>query len=190
VSVPRARALPALALCLAAACTAAPQSQRIAPTLHAEAASPSARAPKASRRKTGCRASPLANVYHPDRLVVISPCKTVSGVVKSIRREPDGDVHFDLSLDAPYATLVNRGNVLHQHGWLVAEIVPADEPGCTPGTPPKPAIGTYNYGTCTGADETTPRVGTHVSVTGPYVLDATHAWMEIHPVWRIAIVGG
>jgi hypothetical protein len=24
-----------------------------------------------------------------------------------------------------------------------------------------------------------------VSVTGPYVLDQSHGWMEIHPVWRI-----
>jgi hypothetical protein len=135
---------------------------------------------------SGCRkGSPLANVYHPDRLLVISACKTVSGVIKSIRREPDGDIHFDLKLDPRYASLINQGNVTGQHGWLVAEIVPADEPGCTPGTPPKPVSGTYNYGYCTGADITTPPIGTHASVTGPYVLDQLHSWMEIHPVWRI-----
>src|SRR5207302_3722844 len=32
---------------------------------------------------------------------------------------------------------------------------------------------------------TTPPIGSHVSVTGPYVLDQLHGWMEIHPVWRI-----
>jgi hypothetical protein len=135
---------------------------------------------------SGCRrGSPLANVYHPDRLLVIASCKTVSGVIEGIRREPDGDVHFDLKLDPAYAKLINSGNVSGQHGWLVAEIVPADEPGCTPGAPPKPVSGTYNYGYCTGADITSPPIGTHVSVTGPYVLDQSHGWMEIHPVWRI-----
>jgi hypothetical protein len=108
----------------------------------------------------------------------------VSGVIESIRREPDGDVHFDLKLDPADAKLINNGNVTGQHGWLVAEIVPADEPGCTRGKPPKPVTGTYNYG-CTGADITSPPTGTHVSVTGPYVLDQVHGWMEIHPVWRI-----
>jgi hypothetical protein len=124
-------------------------------------------------------------VYHPDRLLVISACKTVSGVIRSITHEADGDYHFDLALDRAYASLINKGNVSGQHGWLVAEIVPADEPGCTPGEPPKPVSGTYNYGYCTGADITTPPIGTHVSVTGPYVLDQSHGWMEIHPVWRI-----
>jgi hypothetical protein len=135
---------------------------------------------------SGCRkGSPLANVYHPDRLLVIASCKAVSGVIKSITHEADGDFHFDLKLDPAYAKLINSGNVSGQHGWLVAEIVPADEPGCTPGKPPKPVSGTYNYGYCTGADITSPPIGTHVSVTGPYVLDQSHGWMEIHPVWRI-----
>jgi hypothetical protein len=124
-------------------------------------------------------------VYHPDRLLVISACKTVSGVIRSITHESDGDYHFDLALDPAFAKLINQGNVSGQHGWLVAEIVPADEPGCTRGKPPKPVSGTYDYGSCTGADLTTPPIGTHVSVTGPYVLDQVHGWMEIHPVWRI-----
>lgn len=135
---------------------------------------------------TACRkGSPLANVYHPDRLLVMSACKTASGVIRSITHESDGDYHFDLALDPAFAGLINQGNVSGQHGWLVAEIVPADEPGCSPGKPPKPVSGTYNYGYCTGADITTPPIGTHVSVTGPYVLDQVHGWMEIHPVWRI-----
>jgi hypothetical protein len=45
----------------------------------------------------------------------------------SVRSEDDGDVHFDLRV-AP--SLVNAGNVAHQHAWLVVEIVPADEPVC------------------------------------------------------------
>jgi hypothetical protein len=121
-------------------------------------------------------------VYHPSRLEVIHPCVSISGTVMSVRAEDDGDVHFDLRVDP---RLVNAGNVAHQHGWLVVEIVPADEPGCVVGQPPRPASGTYDYGTCTGANVATPAIGTRVTVTGPYVLDTNHGWMEVHPAWSV-----
>jgi hypothetical protein len=115
---------------------------------------------------------------------------TVSGTVQSVTAEADGDTHFDLALDASFVSLLKPANFSGQHGWLVAEIVPADKPGCTPGQPPKPAFGTYDYGTCTGADEIAPPVGTHVYVTGPYVLDEDHGgWAEIHPVWGVSTSG-
>ncbi|MGZ4189597.1 MAG: hypothetical protein ACXVQ5_07130 [Actinomycetota bacterium] len=161
------------------------------PTLPQPVPSVKPAAPKATKLPSACRGgNPLANVYHPDRLLLIAACKTVDGVIETIRHESDGDYHFDLKLDSPFANLVNSGNVRNQHGWLVAEIVPADEPGCLPGQPPKPVSGTYNYGYCTGADITTPPIGTHVAITGPYVLDQAHGWMEIHPVWRIVRLSG
>jgi hypothetical protein len=129
----------------------------------------------------------LANVYHPDRLKVLKPCITVSGIVKTVRSEDDGDVHFDVALDPAFSQLLTSANFSDQHGWLVVEIVPADGPGCTPGQPPRPAHGTYNFGICTGADESPPQVGSHVYVTGPYVLDEDHGgWAEVHPAWAIA----
>lgn len=128
----------------------------------------------------------MANVYHPYRLKVVKPCVTVSGTVMSVRSEDDGDVHFDVALDPAYRQLLTSTNFVDQHGWLVVEIVPADEPGCTPGQPPRPAHGTYNYGICTGADESPPSLGSHVLVTGPYVLDEDHGgWAEVHPAWAI-----
>jgi len=127
----------------------------------------------------------LTNVYHPDRLKIITPCTTVSGTVAVVRSEADGDVHFNLALDAPYAKLINDGNLSGQDGNLVIEILPADRPGCSPGAAPKAAIGTYDYGTCTGAVVATPAVNSHVTVTGPYVLDTFHGWMEIHPAWAV-----
>lgn len=135
-----------------------------------------------------CRpGDPLANVYHPNRLRVLQACMTVSGTVKTVRSEDDGDVHFDLDLDSQYSSMLTAENFAAQHGWLVVELVPADEPGCTPGQPPKPATGTYDYGICTGADESTPPVGSHVYVTGPYVLDEDHGgWAEIHPAWAVS----
>jgi len=156
-----------------------------APTVDGTVAKPgSGRAPGASACRSG---DPLANVYHPNRLQVVQSCTTVSGTVESVRHEDDGDIHFDLALDTPYAHLLTAANTTYQHGWLVVEIVPADEPGCTPGSPPKPASGSYNYGICTGADESAPAIGAHVYVTGPYVLDNDHSrWAEIHPAWAIS----
>jgi hypothetical protein len=127
----------------------------------------------------------LANVYHPSRLRVVQPCLTVSGTAAEVRHEDDGDFHINVDLDPRFAGLINDRNVSGEHGALVVEIVPADEPGCTVGQPPRPPSGTYDYGLCTGANETAPSIGAHVSVTGPYVLDTAHGWMEIHPAWSI-----
>jgi hypothetical protein len=145
--------------------------------------------PAPSSDSPACRSDPHANVYHPDRLVVVSPCVTVSGVVDDVRHESDGDYHLNIGLDPAFAGMVNDRNVSGEDGALVAEIVPADQPGCTPGQPPKPATGTYDYGTCTGANELPPPVATHVVLTGPYVLDTAHGWMEVHPVWAITTGG-
>jgi len=133
-----------------------------------------------------CRPDPLAGVYHPNRLQVLSKCSTVSGQVTSVRHEADGDVHFDLALGPAYTSMLVAGNTSQQHGWLVVELVPADEPGCVTGQAPRAAEGSYNYGTCTGANLHAPTVSQHVWVTGPYVIDTVHGWAEIHPAWSIA----
>jgi hypothetical protein len=139
---------------------------------------------------TACRAGdPLANVYHPDRLTVIQPCLTVTGTVTGVEGESDGDYHVLVMLDPPFAALVNDRNGTAQNGALVVEIVPADGPDCTPGQPPRPSGDTYDYGVCTGANVASPAVGAHVTVTGPYVLDRNHGWMEIHPAWAIEPIG-
>jgi hypothetical protein len=136
---------------------------------------------------------PFANVYHPYRLQVRSGCMTATGTVAYVRNEDDGDVHFDLSVPASEAGLLDQANYSYEDGQLVAEIVPADQPGCTPGqAPPLPPTAhrssSYNYGVCTGAHIKTPPMGAQVSVTGPYVLDADHGWMEIHPVWSVTVL--
>jgi hypothetical protein len=152
------------------------------------AAKPAVVRPTASPHGRCRGGDPLANVYHPYRLVVRSACMTVTGTVAYVVREDDGDVHVDLALPRSEAGLLNQANYAHQDGQLVTEIVPADQPGCTPGQPPRPSHGSYDYGICTGAGLATPPVGATVSVTGPYVLDADHGWMEIHPVWSITVL--
>jgi hypothetical protein len=150
------------------------------------AAAPAAAATVPAATGAACRTGdPLANVYHPSRLRVIRPCVTVAGVIVAVRHEADGDAHVNVDLDPQYRGLVNDRNVSGEGGALVVEIVPADEPGCSPGKPPKPASGTYDYGICTGAALVPPAVGARVEVTGPYVLDDAHGWMEIHPAWAI-----
>lgn len=157
-------------------------------TKTAAPAKPTAVRPTASPHGRCRGGNPLANVYHPYRLVVRTACMTVTGTVAYVVREDDGDVHVDLALPTSEAGLLNQANYAHQDGQLVTEIVPADQPGCTPGQPPRPSHGSYDYGICTGADLATPPAGATVSVTGPYVLDADHGWMEIHPVWSITVL--
>lgn len=158
--------------------------------------STSAAAPPRSGRSSGaCRSGdPLANVYHPYRLHIVRNCITVTGTVAYVRREHDGDIHVNLSLPPNESDLLDAANIADEYGNLVTEMIPADQPGCTRGRPPPlPPTAyrsySYSYGVCTGADVATPVVGSQVAVTGPYVLDADHGWMEIHPVWSMTITG-
>ncbi len=108
------------------------------------------------------RTNALAGVYHPSRLKVINKYETVSGTVIKIRDEPDKDYHINLKLDSQYANLINSKNVSSEQGDLVVEVIPMDAN--------KVPI---------------PHVGQHITVTGAYVLDKDHGWMEIHPAWLI-----
>jgi hypothetical protein len=111
-----------------------------------------------------CRSQPLANVWSPSRLKVISPCATARGTVQKTAREGDGDIHIEVRLASG--------------GHIRGEIVPADQPGCTMGQK-------VRYGVCTGAHVATPKVGSVISMTGPKVKDTRDGGIEIHPVWRI-----
>lgn len=108
------------------------------------------------------RTNPMAGVYHPSRLQVIDPFKTVSGTVMMVRHEMDKDYHINIKLDAKYASLINANNVKYEHGDLVVEVIPMD-----------------------AAHIPAPTVGEHITVTGSYVNDHAHGWMEIHPAWFI-----
>lgn len=120
---------------------------------------------------------PLKHVYHPNRLIVLDTCKTVSGTVVKIKHEPDGDTHIQLNVDPPYQSLLAAGNSQHQGGNLVLEIVCAF-----------PVTQADAIGACKGyANQVTlPSVGDAVSVTGQLVTDTVHGgWTEIHPVYEV-----
>ena len=127
-----------------------------------------------------CDQSLWDHVYNPDRLEIIDKCKTVSGIIQSIRAEKDGDYHIGLNLDPQYADLINEENIQNQNGNLVVEVI------CQRSVTQEDAIqACQNF---TNYVEIPP-VGSHVSITGSYVLDNQHGrWAEIHPVTKIQII--
>ena len=78
-----------------------------------------------------------------------------------------------LALDPPYANLLNAGNVSNLNGHLQTEAI------CQ--TPIQNADAAR---ACEGfkGSVVVPPDGTHVQITGTYLLDKNHGWMEIHPI--------
>lgn len=119
-----------------------------------------------------------AHVYHPQRLVLQGACYAATGVVELARNEPDGDRHVLLKLDAGEETMLNGTNLAAQHGDLVVE------PVCVDTVTQLDAVQA-----CAGAP--TPAglqllvIGHRVRVTGDWVLDQQHGWMELHPVFSV-----
>lgn len=119
-------------------------------------------------------------VYNSGRLQVQEPCITVMGTIDFMRSEPDGDFHIGLKLDPQYANLVNDCNSTcangAEHGDLVVE------PVCVLNVTQSDAIST-----CAKDPNpltSLPNVGDHVWMQGRYVLDTSHGWMELHPLYR------
>ena len=127
--------------------------------------------PKPPQGSAGCDATLWHAVYHPQRLEIIEACKTVEGVIDRVLREGDGDLH--IRLDVEDKSLLNARNVSGQHGMLVLE------PICQKKVTQADAIeACLNY----AGPFFEVRAGMRVRVTGAYVLDHEHGWMEIHPV--------
>ena len=134
---------------------------------------------------SGCVQPDASNshVYNPDRLQVLEPCITVTGTIDFIRHEADGDRHIGLKLDPQFSGLVNACNSTcdkgAEHGDLVVE------PVCV--TTPTQADAVSS---CVGYQTplVIPPVGSHVSMTGAYVLDRDHGWTEIHPLQEVHVI--
>jgi hypothetical protein len=121
--------------------------------------------PTRSRPPLTCpaRGDVLAGVYHPYRLHVLASCRSVSGTVKEVRHEEDGDLHIYLDTGG---ALTNSVNGSAQSGSLVVEFMARD-----------------------GGHLPAPNVGDHISLTGAWVLDTDHGWNELHPVWSETLNG-
>ncbi|HEX9431081.1 MAG TPA: hypothetical protein VF944_11960 [Candidatus Bathyarchaeia archaeon] len=110
-----------------------------------------------------CRkGNPLEGVSNPLRLRVISDCEVGSGIVRSVNLRDDGDWRIDVSLNPQYEKLLDVGNVNHQNGWLVLELIPRDQ-----------------------ATISVPLVGNQITFVGPLVYDSQNYWNAIYPVWSI-----
>lgn len=129
---------------------------------------------------TSCNKSLWNRVYKPDRLHVINPCVTVTGIIENITAEKDGDSHINLKLDLQYSNLVNDANMRDQHGDLVLEVI------CQ--NPVYQADAVQSCENYTNYVFIPLREGTHIRVDGSYVTDLRHGWNEIHPVSRIEVV--
>jgi hypothetical protein len=181
-SQPASDSTPSVASPVAAqpSAAASPTPTVTAPHRHRHAARSAV--PQAIRRYTGsaCDPSLWKDIYHAYRLHVVSACKTVTGTVADVRTEPDGDVHILLELPSGQSGLLNSGNFADTHGDLVAEIICAG--------PVSQADAIADCGRV-AAHPAVPSAGEQVRISGSYVLDADHGWMEIHPVSRLVVLG-
>jgi hypothetical protein len=136
--------------------------------------------PASSTSGNQCDQSLWDHVYNPSRLQVVDQCRTVSGVIDSIRTEKDGDYHIRVKLDPEFSDLINSANVNGQFGDLVME------PICVnPVTQPSAIAACQDF----HQNIDIPPVGSHVEITGSYVLDNEHGgWAEIHPVTSITTI--
>jgi hypothetical protein len=131
----------------------------------------------AAAHRSACGTALWRHVYHPDRLHLVRRCMTVRGRVTELRWEPDGDLHILL---ATRPALVNAVNDKYEHGYLVLEEV------CQGSVTQADAVAACQR---VPHNLIVPSVGDRVTVSGSYVLDADHGWMEIHPVTRLTITG-
>src|SRR5215210_8628604 len=133
-------------------------------------------APKASKAPQGAPqgACPppgqaLEGVPDPDRLLVLNPCQTITGKI-DISKLPqylseDGDIHNQFAPDKQYRKLLTDQQETYAN--MVVELMARDG-GHLPVLP----------------------VGPKLTLTGALVYDTGHAWMEIHPVYRVCVEGG
>ena len=126
-----------------------------------------------------CDTTLWPHVYHNYRLVVHTPCMSVTGLVDDIYSEADGDYHIRLEVDTQYKYLLNSVNISDEYGDLVCE------PICAATITQSDAVAP-----CAGLTNTVflPNIGEYVKITGPYVTDNDHGWNELHPVTSIEIV--
>jgi hypothetical protein len=124
-----------------------------------------------------CDQSLWNHIYNPARLQVVDNCKSVIGVIESKRVEKDGDYHIRVKLDPQFSNLINLANIKNQFGDLVVE------PICVNKVTQADAISAcQNF----RQNISIPPIGSHVNITGSYVLDREHGnWAEIHPVTSI-----
>ncbi len=123
-----------------------------------------------------CKTTLWKQVYNPSRLEIIDSCITVTGIIEASKSEDDGDQHLLLKLDAGQEDLLNKRNLKKKMDNLVLEVVCANK---TKDKKAKKACKGYINNI-----QLQP-IGTHVKITGSYVIDSNNGWAEIHPVMKM-----
>lgn len=138
--------------------------------------------PSPSTVTSGCRSGPPeAGVHNPDRLTVLDRCKHAEGVAVDAVHEDDGDYHVWFRPDPGYEYLLNLENHFRARPAMLAEITP----NCPATTNPPDA---QSAARCPKSTLAIPKLGDHIAIDGPWVLDTDHGWREIHPVDSIRIL--
>lgn len=119
-----------------------------------------------------------SHVYNPARLQTVKDCITVSGIVNNVIAEDDGDYHVWFHVDQQYMNLPNSANNDYRQGDLLAEIICA-----TTVSQQDAVLACDNYSN----QIPLPNKNQNITVTGPYVLDSVHGWMEVHPVYSLTV---
>jgi hypothetical protein len=127
----------------------------------------------------GCNAELWNHVYRKPRLHIVEGCISVTGTIRHIKREGDGDDHIQLAVDPEFSKLLNERNRTAQGDTLILE------PICQ-----GPVTQEDAEGACRDFHSAVdvPKAGTRVRVVGSYVLDTAQGWMEIHPVSSIEVL--
>jgi hypothetical protein len=153
------------------------QNDDSTPSLSSSSSTSSSSAPTSSDQ---CDQSLWDHVYNPSRLQVVDYCRIASGTIESVRTERDGDFHVRVKLDPQFSNLINSANVNGQFGNLVVEPICVNRV-----TQPSAILSCQDF----HQNIEVPPVGTHVEITGSYVLDKEHgSWAEIHPVTSITTI--
>ena len=155
-----------------------PESRRFsssqAPAGVTEEMSTAAKAAAAS----GCSAELWDHVYRKTRLHIVEGCIAVTGTIRHIKREADGDDHIQLAVDPEFSKLLNERNKTAQGDTLILE------PICQgPVTQDDAEAACHDF----HSPVEVPKAGAKVRVVGSYVLDTQQGWMEIHPVSSIEL---
>ena len=111
------------------------------------------------------------HIYIPRRLD-FKGCRTVTGTIKQIKIEPDGDSHALLVLDVQYRGMLTHQNFVRQQGYLVIED--------TCHAKPRDLLAHF---VCLNYKSTLPEptLNKRYEITGNYVIDDWHgSWAEIH----------
>lgn len=126
-----------------------------------------------------CDPSFWNHTYRHQRFTVIDTCRSFTGTIEHQKKETDGDVHIQLRLDHGQGKPLNHANMTKQNGCLVVE------PVCIKTVTQADAIQP-----CKGAPKITiPPTGSHVRVSGVYLLDNQHGgWAEIHAPSSITVI--